>query len=58
MIFGLLVPILSLVILIVIARKLFARDSHGAPSTFSIRRLFQYALLFGLLVVSASGVAG
>ena len=58
MIFGLLVPILFLVILIVIARKLFARDSHGAPSTFSIRRLFQYALLFGLFAVSASGIAG
>lgn len=58
MIFGLLVPILFLVILIVVARKLFTRDSHGAPNTFSIRRLFQYALLFGLLSVTASGVAG
>ena len=58
MIFGLLVPLFFLVILIVVARKLFVRDGHGAPSTFSIRRLFQYALLFGLLSVSASGVAG
>lgn len=58
MIFGFLVPILFLVILIVVARKLFVRDSHGAPNTFSIRRFFQYALLFGLLSVSASGVAG
>jgi len=57
-IFGLLVPLFFLVILIVVARKLFVRDGHGAPSTFSIRRLFQYALLFGLLSVSASGVAG
>jgi len=51
-IFGFLVPILFLIILIVVARKLFVRDGHGAPSTFSIRRLFQYALLFGLLSVS------
>ena len=41
MIFGFLVPILFLVILIVVARKLFVRDGHGAPNTFSIRRLFQ-----------------
>lgn len=58
MILGLLIPLLFLAIIIVVARKLFARDSHGAPSTFSIRRLFQYALLFGLLSVSAAGVAG
>lgn len=58
MIFGFLVPLLFLVILVVVARKLFTRDSHGAPSSFSIRRLFQYALLFGLLSVSAVGVAG
>ena len=58
MIFGFLIPLLFLVILVVVARKLFVRDSHGAPNTFSIRRLFQYALLFGLLSVSATGVAG
>ncbi|NCV77051.1 MAG: hypothetical protein EBW21_05160, partial [Actinobacteria bacterium] len=58
MIFGALVPLLVLVILIVVLRKLFTRDTHGAPSTFSIRRLFQYALLFGLLTVSVQGVAG
>ena len=58
MIFGFLIPLLFLAIIIVVARKLFSRDSHGAPSTFSIRRLFQYALLFGLLSVSAAGVAG
>ena len=58
MIFGFLIPLLFLAIIIVVARKLFSRDSHGVPSTFSIRRLFQYALLFGLLSVSAAGVAG
>jgi len=58
MIFGFLIPLLFLAIIIVVARKIFSRDSHGAPSTFSIRRLFQYALLFGLLSVSAAGVAG
>lgn len=58
MIFGLLIPILFLAILVVVARKLFSKDSQGAPNTFSIRRLFQYALLFGLLVVSVTGIAG
>jgi hypothetical protein len=58
MIFGILIPLLFLAVLVVVARKLFSRDSHGAPSTFSVRRLFQYALLFGLLVISASGVSG
>lgn len=58
MIFGALIPLLFLVIIIVVARKLFSRDIHGAPSTFSIRRLFQYALLFGLLSVAVSGVSG
>ena len=58
MIFGLLIPILFLAILVVVARKLFSKDAEGAPSTFSIRRLFQYALLFGLLAVSVSGIAG
>jgi hypothetical protein len=58
MIFGFLIPLVFLAIIIVVARKLFSRESHGAPNTFLIRRLFQYALLFGLLSVSASGVAG
>jgi hypothetical protein len=58
MILGFLIPLIFLAIIVVVARKLFSRDSHGAPSTFSIRRLFQYALLFGLLSVSAAGVAG
>lgn len=58
MIFGLLIPLFFLVALVLVARKLFARDSHGAPSTFSVRRLFQYALLYGLLVISALGVSG
>ena len=58
MILGILIPILFVIALVVVARKLFARDASGAPSTFSIRRLFQYALLFGLLAISAVGVAG
>ena len=58
MILGILIPIVFIVALVVVARKLFARDAAGAPSTFSIRRLFQYALLFGLLAISAAGVAG
>ncbi|MEY3165813.1 MAG: hypothetical protein RLZZ291_330, partial [Actinomycetota bacterium] len=58
MIFGLLIPLFFILIIIVVARKLFAKDSGGAPSTFSIRRLFQYLLLFGLLIVSATGISG
>ncbi len=58
MIFGLLIPLFFILIIIVVARKLFAKDSSSAPSTFSIRRLFQYLLLFGLLIVSATGTSG
>jgi hypothetical protein len=58
MIFGLLIPLFFILILIVVARRLFAKDSGNAPSTFSIRRLFQYLLLFGLLIVSATGTSG
>ena len=58
MIFGFLIPLLFLGIVVLVARKLFVRDDQGAPSTFSIRRLFQYVLLFGLLAVTASGVSG
>lgn len=58
MILGILIPLFLVIVVIVAARKLFVRDSHGVPSTFSVRRLFQYALLFGTLIISATGVAG
>ena len=58
MIFGFLIPLLFLGIVVLVARKLFVRDNQGAPNTFSIRRLFQYVLLFGLLAVTASGISG
>ena len=58
MIFGFLIPLLFLGIVVLVARKLFVRDDQGAPSTFSIRRLFQYVLLFGLLTITATGISG
>jgi hypothetical protein len=58
MIIGLLIPLFLIVISILVARKLFTRDDQGAPNSFSIRRLFQYLLLFGLLVISVTGVSG
>lgn len=58
MILGFLIPLFFLLVVVLVARKLFGRNIDGAPSSFSIRRLFQYGLLFGLLVVSATGLVG
>ena len=58
MILGLLIPLFFLLVIVLVARKLFGRNLENAPSSFSIRRLFQYGLLFGLLVVAATGLVG
>ena len=58
MIFGLLFPIFLLVVVILVLRRFMARDGRVAVSGNSVRRFFQYVLLFGLLVVSAIGLSG
>ena len=62
MIFGALVPIFLLVLLlaivILVLRRFVGRDGQGAVSGNSVRRFFQYVLLFGLLIVSAIGLSG
>lgn len=51
-------PLLLLVIVILLVRRFAGRDGQGAISGNSVRRFFQYLLLFGLLVVSAIGLSG
>ena len=58
MIIVLFFPLLLLVILILVFRRFAGRDRQGAISGNSVRRFFQYLLLFGLLVVSAIGLSG
>ena len=58
MIFTAFFPVLLLVIVILLLRRFAGRDGQGAISGNSVRRFFQYLLLFGLLVVSAIGLSG
>ncbi len=58
MIFTAFFPVLLLVIVILLLRRFVGRDGQGAISGNSVRRFFQYLLLFGLLVVSAIGLSG
>ena len=62
MILSALFPVLLLVIVILIVglglRRFAGRDGQVAVSGNSVRRFFQYLLLFGLLVVSAIGLSG
>jgi len=50
--------ILILVVVVVVIRKLFVKKSATSSPGHSLRRFFQYVLLYGLLVVSASGLSG
>lgn len=61
MIFGLL-PLIGLIVLVVlVVRALLGRESRagrGRSDGRSLRRFFQYVLLYGLLVVVAVGLSG
>lgn len=58
MIVGGLIPIAILVLIVIGVRKLSSRDDRGAIQSQTIRRFFQYTLLFGLLLVSGFGLSG
>ena len=58
MIFGLLIPILLIIGAVIVGRKVFSGRGQSRTGGFSIRRLFQYLLLFSVLVISAIGVSG
>ncbi len=55
---GLLVPIALIALVIFGIRKIRSGDVHGALQGHTIRRFFQYLLLYGLVVVSALGLSG
>ncbi|MBI3429989.1 MAG: hypothetical protein HY050_08055 [Actinobacteria bacterium] len=58
MIFGALFPIALLILVIVVIRRFAGRNGNGTVSGNSVRRFFQYVLLFGLLVVAGIGLSG
>lgn len=55
---GLSIPIATIALIIFGIRKLRSGDVHGALQGHSVRRFFQYLLLYGLIVVSALGLSG
>lgn len=59
MIIGYFLQIFVLIALVVLAlRKIKVGDGRGAIQGHSVRRFFQYLLLYGLMVVSATGLSG
>lgn len=58
MIYGLLVPVVAIALLVLGILKLKGGDGRGAIQGHSVRRFFQYLLLYGLLIVGASGLSG
>ncbi len=55
---GFLIPIATIAFIIFGIRKLRSGDAHGALQGHSVRRFFQYLLLYWLIVVSALGLSG
>lgn len=55
---GLLFPIALIALVVFAIRKIRSGDAHGALQGHSVRRFFQYLLLYGLVVVSALGLSG
>lgn len=58
MIIGVLVQVLFLILIIFGFYRIFVRGSHRGSGDFSIRRLFQYSLLYLSLVVAGIGASG
>jgi len=58
MIFGLLIVIAMLALAIGGVRRLSTRSSNDANRTLTVRRFFEYGLLYAMLVVSAIGLSG
>ena len=55
---GLLLPIAVIALIIFGIRKIRSGEGLGAIQGYSVRRFFQYLILFGLIVVSAIGLSG
>lgn len=59
MIFGFLIQAILLVLVVVfVSRKFFGKKTTATTPGHSLRRFFQYLLLFGLLVIAATGTSG
>ncbi len=56
--FGLLLPIAVIVLVVLGIRKIRLGEAPGALQGHSVRRFFQYLLLYALIVVSALGLSG
>ncbi|HUW78245.1 MAG TPA: DUF5671 domain-containing protein [Candidatus Nanopelagicaceae bacterium] len=55
---GLLPTLLMIALIVFVIRRMARGRDHQASLGHPVRRFFQYVLLFGLLVVSASGISG
>ena len=55
---SLLVPVALVVIVVIVIRRANAGPGAGPNDPHAVRRLFQYAVLYGLLVVVAAGLSG
>lgn len=55
---GLLIPIAVIVLIVIGVRKIVQKDGGVDESGQGVRRFFQYLFLFGLLIISAIGLAG
>lgn len=55
---GLLFPIILIALVIFGIRKFKSGDAHGAIEGHTVRRFFQYLLLYGLIVISSIGLTG
>lgn len=58
MIFGILIPVLFVALIVFGIRKIRSGDEQGEIQGHSIRRFFQYLLLYGLLIIAATGLSG
>lgn len=58
MIIGALFPAIILVVVVLVIRRLVSRDERGPLTGNSVRRFFQFLLMYGLLVVSGLGLYG
>ncbi|OIQ80730.1 hypothetical protein GALL_375110 [mine drainage metagenome] len=55
---GLLTQVALIVVVVLFLRRFFGKKTTGAVPAHSLRRFFQYFLLYGLLVIAAVGTSG
>lgn len=55
---GFILPIAVVVLVVIGLRKIKSGEARGAMQGYSIRRFFQYLILYGLVIVSGIGLSG